>query len=512
VQMKNKGAKLILGSVMRSLFLVVMGISTFFLTPFIIRHIGETMFGFWSLVGGLMGASGFLDLGLSTALKRYIPKYYATSDLKGASVVFCSSVFVFSIAGGLVAFSVVSLVGPLYLWLGNGIHAKVFTTVFLVLGIDTAFQFPMRALIGYFEGRLRYEIISLVELIKIIIRTGLIFYFLLNEYEVVAMAVITLAVNILGSLLMIIYYVKKHNDMTIGWTYVSVKAIKKLMNYSYKNMVGTVCEFIKLGSANLIIATFVGIAAVAPYAIASRIVQFLTDAISAFIGQTVPVFSDIEATGDERNLKEIYYLLVKMATILSVYLGGMALIAGKDFILRWLGPTFEIAYTLLVVLTIGITINLTISPTYNLLRGISKHFIVMMYALGEGIGTLALSLILVKTHGIVGVAVGAMVPTAFFSAVVMPYLTSRNVSYIKLPEFYFRQYGPILLKSVAILTLIYFVVSPLLAPNYLRLMVVGVISLIYFPVLYVIGFTRQEKDGHLMLRARLRRMGGNGKA
>jgi O-antigen/teichoic acid export membrane protein len=505
--MKGKGAKLISGSILRILTLVVMGVTTFFLTPFIIKNIGETMFGFWSLVGGLMGASGFLDLGLSTALKRYIPKYYAAEDMESANAVFCSAVFSFSIAGVIVAMASVLLAGPLHHWIGRGIEARVFTTVFLVLGIDAAFQFPMRALLGYFEGHLRYDFISFVDLIKIISRTALIFYFLLNEYQVVAMAVITLGVNILGSLLMIIYYVTKYNDMTIGWAFVRVKTIKELLNYSYKNMVAAIGELMKLQAANLIIAAFVGITAVAPYAIATRIVQFLTDIISAFIGQTVPVFSDIESTGDERNLKGVYYLFVKMATTLSVYLGGMTIIAGEDFIMRWVGHSFQIAYTVLAVLAVGITISLTLSPTYNLLRGISKHFIVMVCYLGEGIGTLALSLYLVEDYGIVGVAFASMIPTSLFALFIMPYLTSRNVSYIRLPEFYLRQYGPILLKSTGVMALIYFVVSPLLKPDYLQLLIVGMISLFYFPLIYVIGFTPLEKNGYLMLITRFRGIG-----
>lgn len=504
--MKGKGDKLISGSLLRFLNLMVLGLSTFYLTPFIIQHIGQTMFGFWSLVGSLMVASAFLDLGLGTALKRFIPKHYAANNMKGVNTVFCSTLFVLLIAGIVVAFSAIVLAKPLYHWIGGDIEARIFTTVFLVLGIDAAFQFPMRAFLGYFEGRLRYDFISLVDIIKILFRTAMIFYFLLHNYKVVAMAVIALTVNILGSFLLIAYFLLKYKDLSMKLSYISTKTIKEVLNYSYKNVVAAIAELMRLQISNLVIATFVGINAVAIYAIASRIQQFLTDAVSAFIGQTVPVFSDIDATGDRESLKRAYYLLIKISTILSVYLGGMAVIAGKNFILRWVGPDFESSYTVLVVLTFGITISLTIYPTYNLLRGISEHIIIMICSLGEGICNLILSLVLVSHYSIIGVAFATMIPITISAGLVLPYMTSRRVTYIRLPEFYLRQYGPVFLKSLMVLTLIYFVVSPLLSPDYFHLMIVGLISLFYFPLLYIIGFSRLEKDEYLMIYERIQNL------
>ena len=52
----------------------------FFLTPYIITHLGKTGFGIWTLVGSIIGYYGVLDLGVSSAITRYVARYAGLKD------------------------------------------------------------------------------------------------------------------------------------------------------------------------------------------------------------------------------------------------------------------------------------------------------------------------------------------------------------------------------------------------------------------------------------------------
>ena len=46
-----------------------------FLTPFIIMKIGDTQFGIYTLILGVLGTFGLLDLSLSTSFIKFISEY-----------------------------------------------------------------------------------------------------------------------------------------------------------------------------------------------------------------------------------------------------------------------------------------------------------------------------------------------------------------------------------------------------------------------------------------------------
>lgn len=504
--MKNIGNKLVSGSIWRFFTLAVMVIITFFLTPFIIKQLGEEMFGLWSLISSLIGVSGFFDLGLSSALKRYFPKYYANNNIQKINEVFSSSLFLFSIIGASIAIFFILLIHPLHIWFAKEAAARIFNTLVIVMGMSAAIGFPMRTLLGYFESKLMYSLLAQIDLVKAIVRSILIYIFLSYEYTIVSMAVITFTVNSLGYVFLIAFFSIREKDIIITICNVKLNTFKLLFNYSYKNLIAAIGDVLRFKIDYFVIAKFVGLSAVTPYAISNKISNYFVEAISAFLGQTVPVFSHLEGKNDLDGLRNTYFFLVKISTVLSVYLGGMLIIMGKPFIQRWMGAGFDESYVVLTVLTFGLTIALSQVPTINLLRGISEHQIIMFCNIGEGFANISLSLILVRNYGIVGVALGTMLPMVVSKLILVPYLTSKKVSFITFYEFYFGGLLYSFIKSSLLIFGLYFIVTPFLVPDYLRLSIAWFFSLSYFPIIYLIAFSKDEKKYYLKIRDRIGRL------
>jgi len=64
------------------------------LSPFLIHTLGDTRYGVWSVVSALTGYMSLLDLGISSAVAKYVAKHKALNDYKAINVVIGSSLVV----------------------------------------------------------------------------------------------------------------------------------------------------------------------------------------------------------------------------------------------------------------------------------------------------------------------------------------------------------------------------------------------------------------------------------
>src|ERR1700757_854747 len=95
----STGRKLLSGSVLRLCNLVIAAISSFFLMPFIVHHIGDRMYGFWTLATAFIGYYGLLDFGLSAAVTQYMSIAIGKKDHDECRTVFNTAFRIQSLIG-----------------------------------------------------------------------------------------------------------------------------------------------------------------------------------------------------------------------------------------------------------------------------------------------------------------------------------------------------------------------------------------------------------------------------
>src|SRR5208337_4380667 len=83
-------------------YVVAMAVS-FFLSPYVVHHLGNNGYGVWTLILSLTGYLGLLDLGVRGAVTRYVARFHSQAAHGNASNVASSAMLIFSSAG-LIAF------------------------------------------------------------------------------------------------------------------------------------------------------------------------------------------------------------------------------------------------------------------------------------------------------------------------------------------------------------------------------------------------------------------------
>src|SRR5215813_8913252 len=71
----------------------------FVVSPIVVRSLGETQYGAWVLLVSMVGYLGLLDLGVRSAVTRYVAAHYATGDHVRANQVYGAALRLFSACG-----------------------------------------------------------------------------------------------------------------------------------------------------------------------------------------------------------------------------------------------------------------------------------------------------------------------------------------------------------------------------------------------------------------------------
>ena len=112
------------GRVLRNVFsnwaaTAFMGVLGFVMSPIVVRGLGDAAYGSWVLLNSLVGYLGLLDLGVRSAVTRYIARSYATGDDETARGITSTALALF---GG-------AAVGCLLVSLGVAWHLERFFNV-----------------------------------------------------------------------------------------------------------------------------------------------------------------------------------------------------------------------------------------------------------------------------------------------------------------------------------------------------------------------------------------------
>ncbi|MBP1747634.1 MAG: hypothetical protein H6Q52_173 [Deltaproteobacteria bacterium] len=103
-------------------------------------------------------------------------------------------------------------------------------------------------------------------------------------------------------------------------------------------------------------------------------------------------------------------------------------VIGDIFLSLWIGPKYAIAgYGVLIILTIAMTANISQHVSIQILQGIAKHGSMAYVTILEAAANIVLSLILVKHYGIIGVAIGMLIPMLFKNLIFIPWYMCRQL-------------------------------------------------------------------------------------
>ncbi len=493
--MSQTGAALLRGGISRSLSMAVSMGTMLALVPLMVNLLGDRLYGAWLLVGTILGAFGLLDLGLSSAVNRFVARALGRGDRDDADRYIATAVYLFSI-GAAAAFLITIVVALLSRRFVDGPTEEVllFRNVILVTGLCFALSFPANNYMGVLEAHLRHDLASLLETAISIVRLVLFVAVLYGGGRLMALAVCGGFLLVLRAALVVHLAHRVHGPTRLRRGYFSWQRVRGLFSYSLVTFVAQVADLLRTRIFAVIIPQYLGLAAATPYGIATQLIGAANHLAGAVMATTAPVFSRQEARDDQAAIRWSYFFNYKLACYLAVFLVGMIAVLNRSFIIRWVGAERESAVLICHILLVGSLFSIMQIPTIHYMYGTSRHHYFAAVNILEGLANLVLSLALVQPYGRAGMAAGTAFAVILSKFFLLPLTAGWSLG-TNLWRYHLLHTLPNVLRPGVFVGALYLAASPFLAPDYLRLAIVGgVASLLFVPYIFFVGFSRRERN------------------
>ncbi len=421
----------------------------FFFAPFILHRLGDVAYGVWVLAISVVAYLALLDLGMQSSVLRFVSKGHTRGDHQGASDAISAalwvrlqiSALVLILSGGLAAAFPSFFNIPVQL-------ASDARKAVLLIGFTTAISMSVGVVGGVLSGLNRYDLQNYVGLLQTAVRVIGVVAVLRTGHGIVAIAVCELGTTLLGNLLLVWIARRLYPELQIRLKKPRKDTLRAIWSYSSYAFLTTVAVQLVYQTDNLVVGAFVSASAVTYYAIANSLCRYGSQVVGSISGTFVPAASTYEAAGDTAGLLRLYKNGTRATLVASLPLLITFIARGHTFIGLWMGPQYaRSSGDVLILLSIPLFFAYANRTAAAIAYGVEKHKMMAIWAIGEGIANLALSITLVHWYGIYGVAIGTMIPNLIAQLVFWPRYVSTLVGLSSF-EVVWSIWGPLFFASV----------------------------------------------------------------
>jgi O-antigen/teichoic acid export membrane protein len=463
-----------------------------FMVPFLIHGLGDRMYGLWALVSVIVGYYGMLDLGLAEALGRYISRSLAREDLDECNRLVNTALVLYSLLGLAV------LVGSLVLSACSSLiwtdptDASLFASLIVILGLNLALGFPVRAFGGVLQAKLRHDLASGLDLTTLVLRTALIIWVVESGYGLVMLAWAAFIGSVLQRILIVHFAFRQLPSLELSRHHARASTARALFSFSFFLFLSRVSRLLRFQTDALILSTFVGLVAVTHYRVASTLIRYFRQLMIAAFGALLPFFSAQEGRGDPKAMERSFMFSLRASIGISSFVAFAFIAWGRPFIVCWVGEAYLDAYPVLVILALGALLSLWQSTFPTLMYASGRERLGAGLAVADALVKVLLSVVLVQGYGLVGVALGSLISSFVVRLLVQPVLGCRAIG-IPYGRYLFQMSAAILRAGLCLLPAV--ALTAVFSPSsYLSLLAVAVASGgTYLLGIWFLEFSRRER-------------------
>lgn len=441
---KKSNRQILAGSAMAYLSLAVNIVAGMIYTPWMIRQIGQSQYGLYTLAVSLISILMF-DFGIGTALARFGAQYRAKNDVEGMARFYDLVNRLYLAIDGL-ALLVASI---LFFFLGsiyNGLTANelaTFRVVYVMVVGYNLFAFAYTPLNGMLNACEEFVALKFSELLTRVLTIVLVIVALTCGGALYSLVAANIVSGVAAILLK--WWVVRHRlKLRPKRDRLDFNMLRKLLSFSVWTAVMSVASTLSTGLMPSIVAIGRGSLETAIYGAATTLngyAYLLTAAIGGlFLPKVMRLFEQEDAS---QALTALAIRVGRLLMMLAVLILAGFFLIGKEFFALWMGPEYIPAYRVACAL---LTAELLVAPqtifsTAMTAQGLLKPIAISNLAFSAGI--LVAGYAVTKTMGAFGcgmaICIGYLLREFIRMVFYRKYLKIDLFQYIK------NVYGPIVI-------------------------------------------------------------------
>ena len=405
--------------------------------PFLLGGLGEGEYGLYKLMHSTASYLSVLDFGIGATITRYVVKY-RTEGRKNEEMNF--------VAMGLIVYGI--LAGAVVL-LGTGIgvfiphiyaqsiaptQMRYAQLLFLMICLNTAVNLFNHAYSGLITAYERFTYSQLANILKVLLRTGLI----VVSVSLHPTALIVAGVDLMLSMMMLavnMFYTRFSMQCRIRLHRWDKGLLKEAFVFTTAVLLQSIINQFNSNVDNIVLGIFTTTSIVAMYSVALQLFTMYSTLSTVVSSVYLPTISRAVFRGadDDQITKAVIGPSRIQLVVLLLALSGFILY-GRHFITLWVGAAYIEVYVLATVLMTAATLELSqntitsVLKAKNILHG--KTLILMISTLVNAV----ITILLVPVWGAMGAAAG----TTF--SMIFGYGIGLNIYYQKKAGLNMRMY------------------------------------------------------------------------
>lgn len=374
-------------------------------TPWMIRQIGVSDYGLYSLVGAFLGYF-MLDFGLSGTITRFVAKYRAEGNEEKVANMLGMTAKVY-LALDAIIFLVLFV---LYFFLtdifGGGLTAEEIEKLELLYSIAGTFSvlsFLFKPVSG---AMMAYEYFVENKTLDLLVRVGTVVFIVImlllggNVYHLVF---ITGFVGFFVALLRYVVFIRK-SKLKINWRYFEKAELIGLFSFSAWVLVVQLSQMFRLSLVPTILGIFSNTTEISVFSVGKNLEGMVYTIATALNGLFLPVVSRMVHSGNRKGIMDLMIRVGRIQLFIIFLTFAGFFVFGERFIHLWVGDTFHASYHVFLFLVFVNIISLTLQIGMDMVYAENQVKHTATRVLLSSLVGLVLLIIVAPKYGAIGCA------------------------------------------------------------------------------------------------------------
>ena len=415
-------SQLKIGALLSYVVLALQNLVGLVYTPFMLRMMGKSEYGLYSIAASVVAYLTILDLGFGNAIVRYTAKYRAEGKQEEQYRMFGMFFLLYCGIGIITLFAG----GGLYINAENIFDASMTAVelqrtkwILVLMVINLAITFPFSLFGSIITAYEQFVFQKVVAIVRIVLNTATMVVLLTMGYRAVAMVVVATIFNV-ATLGMNFWYCKHYLKIKLKFAKFQWDFLKEVSVYSFWICLNVIMDRIYWSTGQFVLGAYAGTAVVAVYAVAIQLQQMYMGFSTAISGVFLPKVTAMVVK--DSNGKAISDLFIKTGRIqycvMLLVLSGFFLF-GRQFIRFWAGEGYDDAYTIAMLFFVPLTVPLIQNLGITILQARNQMKFRSILYLVISLVSLAAQIPLSKYYGGVGCAFAIAVALTIGQIIIM---------------------------------------------------------------------------------------------
>lgn len=464
-------------------------------TPYMLRMLGQSEYGIYSLATSVIGYLTVLDLGFGNAIIRYTAKFIA-EDKKEEQYKMFGIFFRMYLLIGIVAFIIGMIfccnVDNMFSDTLNGGELQTMRYAMALMAFNLALTFPLSIYGSIITAYQNFIFQKIVNIIRIILNPLVMIMLLASGYKCMALIVVTTVFNI-ATLLINASYCYKRLKIKFIFGLIDWKFFKEVAIYSLWIFLNAIMDRIYWSTGQIILGAYRGAASVAIYAIAIQLKQMFFMFSTAIAGVLLPkVTAMVAKNATNEDISNMFIRTGRIQYIVMSFILCGFIIFGQPFIELWAGLDYSQSYLITLLLFIPSLIPLIQNTGIIILQAQNKMKFRSIAYIIISVASVFLAIPAAQMYGGIGCALATSLALILGQGIVM------NIYYKRVIKIDIIRFWIEILKMSIVPALVlvgYYFIKDYCQINTFGQLFVGIIifAVIYLPLFWAFSMNKYEK-------------------